>query len=90
MSEQYGKLVTCRRCSKSIFLKQTGEVGLSNYAGPGTRYTFEDLPGTWMDISSIGHLCPDCAKAFVDFLIEFFGAEEYGNLAPVWKLKEEK
>lgn len=90
MSEQYGKLVSCTRCPTSIFLKQTGEVGLSNYSGPGTRFTYEDLPKTWMHVTSIGHLCPSCSKDLRRFLVEFLGEEEYEKLAPCWKIEEEK
>lgn len=89
MGEQLGKLVTCRRCTESIFLKYTGEVGLSNYAGPGTRATFEELPKTWMDNFTVGPLCPTCAKQLVSLFKDFFGEEGYKQLAPCWKIEEE-
>lgn len=89
MSEKSGKLITCDRCGETLFLKYTGEVGLSNYAGPGTRSTYEDLPKTWMHNSGFGHLCPFCAGVFVRWLKEFFGEDKYEKFAPVWKVEEE-
>lgn len=89
MSERFGKLVSCTRCPKDIFLERTGEVGLSNLAGPGMRSTYEDLPKTWMYIQGIGYLCPDCAKKLVDLFIDLFGEEKYHKFAPCWKVGEE-
>ena len=89
MSEQRGTLVTCDRCSETKFLGYLGEVGLSNYAGPGTRPKYEDLPKTWVYDTHFGHLCPVCAKVFNDWMMDFFGYEKYKKIAPAWKIKEE-
>lgn len=89
MSKTRGELVVCDRCKdNSVFLKYEGEVGLSNYAGPGTRSKYENLPGTWIYDTHFGYLCPDCAEEFCTFLKEFFGVEKYERLAPAWKIEE--
>lgn len=58
MSEVNGKLVTCDRCGKSIFIKCTGEKELD---GGYTRYnTFESLPEGWDWHTEVNRLCPTC------------------------------
>lgn len=89
MGAEKGKLITCDRCrDKTIFLKYLKEVGLSNYAGPGTRPEYEDLPKDWLYMTQCGYLCPDCAKEWCTFLKSFFGEEKYNQLAPAWRIQE--
>ena len=90
MSEQLGKLITCNRCGETKFLKRTGEEGLSSYACPGTRSTYEELPRTWIYDTKFGHLCPHCAEIFVRWLKDFFGQEQYEKVAYRWKIEEDK
>ena len=59
MSRVNGQLVTCDRCGKTIFRKET-EVGL-----------FEKLPKDWTDPSAIGDLCPCCSILWEHLEAEF-------------------
>lgn len=89
MPEQIGKLISCTRCPTNVFLKQTGTVGLSNYAGPGSRPVYEELPKTWMFVSGLGYLCPQCTRDMVSWLKNFLGEDKYEKLGPCWKIEEE-
>lgn len=84
--EVRGKLIYCRRCSNTLFLKHLGQSGGSNYGSPYDVY--EELPGDWMYNTGMGYLCQTCAKEFTDFLREFFGEDTYSELAPCYKIKE--
>lgn len=69
MAEVNGKMVTCDRCGKSIFLKCTGEKEMD---GGFTRWnTFEKLPDTWGHHYEVGTLCPDCDAEYVAMVTEF-------------------
>ena len=87
MSEKIGKLITCVRCPTNIFLKQVGTDYGSNYTDPGySRMVCEDLPKTWIYDTRFGHLCPTCAREFVNFIDVFF---ENTTVAPCWHIEEE-
>lgn len=91
MSEERGKLITCTRCTNTIFLKYLRSHGGSNYSDPGyLRAEYEELPKTWMVPLGIGHLCPDCSRGLVDVLINYFGESTYDKFDSRWKLEEEK
>lgn len=49
MSRANGQLVTCERCGKTTFRKDTN-LGF-----------FEKLPEGWINPPTIGDLCPDCS-----------------------------
>lgn len=62
----YGKMITCERCKKSVFVKQEGENVLD---GGYTRLPkYEQIPG-WIS-EYVGErniksdLCPDCGELF--------------------------
>lgn len=61
-----GRLVTCDRCGKTVFLKCTGE---GECDGGFTRWnTFESLPEGWKFNVKVGDnwadLCPHCFEAY--------------------------
>lgn len=69
MSEVNGKLGTCDRCGKSIFLKCTGEKELD---GGYTRYnTFESYPDGWEHHYEVGRLCPTCNAEWNNVVVTF-------------------
>ena len=83
--EAKGKIITCNRCGKVTFLKY---LGLDDLDGGFTTFDkYEKLPDSWMYMSQIGDLCPDCAHKFKSFIKEFMGDKP---IAAAWKLKEEK
>ena len=70
-----GKLITCDRCGRSIFLKRL------------ERDRFESMPDTWLYEALIGYLCDDCAYLFRKWVTEFMD----GRVAPIWNVnKHEK
>lgn len=82
MSEAKGKLKTCDRCGKSIFLKYIGQGVLD---GGFTRFDkYEELPETWLWTSQIGTLCDECSGIFRSFIRVLMGNR---SVAPAWQLK---
>lgn len=74
MSEQCGKLVTCDRCGKNIFLKYIGE---GETDGGYTRWNkFEDPPDGWKYYCDIGKLCPECNEKYVSIIDRFIRVED--------------
>ena len=74
-----GEMVTCCRCSTSIFLKFIRSETLDG--GYGDKYEkYEELPKEWMYETYFGYLCPKCSKEFQTFCRDFFP----GTLAPRW------
>ena len=72
--EQCGKLITCDRCGKNLFLKYIGE---GETDGGYTRWNkFEDPPNGWEYRCDIGRLCPECNNAYVSMIDRFMRAEE--------------
>ena len=77
MSSINGRMLTCDRCGKSIFLKCTGE-GVAD--GGYTRWnTFENPPEDWNCVKDVGSVCPECWE---DFQIMM---ERYKKKPPVVK-----
>lgn len=73
MSEQCGKLITCDRCGKTLFLKYIGE---GETDGGYTRWNkFEDAPDGWEYHCDIGRLCPECNEEYVSVIERFMRAE---------------
>lgn len=64
--EQVGKLITCDRCGRSIFLTLTGKEDWSD------RLSYQEKPREWTQEIGHGDLCPDCTKEFQTFCKEFF------------------
>ena len=69
MAEVKGKLCSCDRCDKTVFLKCTGE-GSSD--GGFTRWnTFETFPEGWPYHREVGSLCPSCNEEYTKLLKNF-------------------
>ena len=69
MSEQCGKLITCDRCGKNVFLKCIGE---GETDGGYTKWNkFEENPNGWKYYYNTGLLCPECNEEYVDIVEEF-------------------
>lgn len=69
MAEEYGKLVSCERCGKTVFLKRIGE---GEADGGFTRWDmFETFPEGWKYCSGVGTLCPTCSAEW-QLLIDGF------------------
>lgn len=82
MSERKGKLVSCDRCGREIFLKY---IGKGEADGGYTIWDrFENLPDDWMYTSQIGTLCPHCAGLFRIFIYKLMGSK---SIAPAWALR---
>ena len=64
MSEQIGKMITCDRCGKTVFLKYTGTTSLSEDYGKVDN--FEKRPEGWEYHTNkeLGLLCPECEGAY--------------------------
>ena len=58
MASKKGKLLTCDRCGKTVFLEFLG----NNYSDGGytVNEKFEAAPEGWENHYEIGHLCPTC------------------------------
>ena len=69
MAEKKGKLVSCDRCGKEIFLECAGE---GEADGGYTRWNkFEDFPNGWDWHNDTGRLCPSCNKLYKEMLEHF-------------------
>lgn len=69
MAQVNGKLCSCDRCEKTIFLRCTGE---GERDGGFTRWNkFEPYPDGWEWHSDTGQLCPEC-NAIYKKLVEDF------------------
>lgn len=74
--KELGKLITCDRCGKQIFLKKTGE---GSGDGGWSRWgTFEELPEGWkcgVHTESLSQgfvdLCPECHKEYEKIVSQF-------------------
>lgn len=82
-----GKLVSCDRCGKNIFLKYVGKEYGGNMSDPEGYERYEDRPKTWVHDTHFGDLCDDCSLDFNLILNEFFGPEKYNKIAPAWKVE---
>lgn len=68
MAKVNGRLITCDRCGKSIFVKAIRD---EERDGGFTRWTvFEDAEG-WGYEHFIGNLCPECTKEYERLKEEF-------------------
>lgn len=68
MAKVNGRLITCDRCGKTIFVKAVSDREMD---GGFTRWTeFEKAEG-WTHESFIGDLCPECSQEY-DCLKEEF------------------
>ena len=86
MAEVNGKLVTCDRCGKQIFLKTTGD---EERDGGYTRWNkFEPFPDGWAQIGvptdflckkhRYFRVCPDCFALWEDILADHYNkAQDY-------------
>ena len=86
MAEVNGKLVTCDRCGKQIFLKTIGD---EERDGGFTRWNkFEPFPEGWETVGIPTHhlckkhryirVCPDCFEQWVNILSDhYLKATEY-------------
>lgn len=81
MSSRICRVVTCDRCSKHIYLEKTG----TETPDWGETYdVYQELPKEWMYNSEIGYLCPECARVFQLFVLDFFDRNA-DKIAPAWK-----
>ena len=79
MSEQRGKLLTCDRCGKTVFLKELEAKG-KDADGGYTRwneYKHEEPPEGWSrkyfgDYIKSYNLCPECSKELEVTREQFF------------------
>ena len=79
MSSENGRLLTCDRCGKQIFLRCTGE---GEADGGYTRWNvFENPPEGWDWVKDVGSVCPECWKDFQRMM------EQYKKKPP--QLKED-
>lgn len=65
MAQEKGKMLTCNRCGKSVFLKFLG-MEPREWSQPVEKY--EDAPTGWAAAVSLGDkidLCPDCTSEWV-------------------------
>lgn len=68
MSSKTGRLLTCDRCGKQIFLNCTGE---GEADGGYTHWnTFEKADG-WMWVREVGDMCPRCWRDYNEILEAF-------------------
>lgn len=74
--ERVGKILTCDKCGKEVFLDYVGE---GEADGGFTRWLkFSQKPDGWQNVSTPieikGYplLCDECYKKFVSHLKEFF------------------
>lgn len=77
MSEKIGKIVTCDRCGREIFLNYTGT---SHLDGGFTKIEhFEKMPDGWRVRESYGKdyimLCPDCNNEIELLHKKFMGVD---------------
>lgn len=69
MAEVNGKLCTCDRCGKTVFLRTTGD---GEADGGWTRWNkFESYPDGWEYIHEVGRVCPACSKEYRELLSRF-------------------
>lgn len=79
MPSDKGKLITCDRCGRTVFLKCLGK-GVAD-GGYTTWDKYEELPKEWLYENQFGYLCEECADRFRTWVYDFIG----DKLAPVWK-----
>ena len=62
---RYGKMITCMRCDRYVFLEQTAETEMD---GGYTVAHYETMPSEWehlnFDNNNKGWYCPACSKEF--------------------------
>lgn len=63
---RYGKMITCMRCDRYVFLEQTSESELDG--GYTIAHEYEPIPQEWehIDVEKdySGWYCPACSKEF--------------------------
>lgn len=71
MSEQIGKMITCDRCGKTVFLKYTGTTSLDG--GYSKVDNFEKRPEGWEYHTNreLGLLCPECESDYQKMVRKF-------------------
>lgn len=73
MASKLGKLLTCDRCGKTVFLECTGE---GETDGGYTRWNkFEAAPNGWKCHAEVGNLCPECNSSYKDLIKSFMNKE---------------
>lgn len=84
MAEQQGKLLTCDRCGKQIFLKHLKREDLNG--GFDHREVYEETPEGWYSrnvgkdfVSKYALLCPECNRLCGELLTGFMGGRESVN-----------
>lgn len=69
MAEKVGKMLTCDRCGKTVFLEC---VGKGETDGGYTRWNkFEAAPAGWEVCTEVGTLCPECNSLYKDLIKSF-------------------
>lgn len=81
MSENLGKMITCKKCGTNLFLKYLGKQDM--YGGYESYSKFEEVPKGWWTTVGLGYLCPKCAHEFLSIVRDFFG----DDIAPVWHIE---
>lgn len=77
MGAKIGRLITCERCSKTLFLEQ---IGYDYTDGGYTKYAkYEPLPDEWDYTTQIGYLCPECRAEYNRLKTEFLKGANNGN-----------
>ena len=69
MARKNGQILTCDRCSESIFLKCTGEGEMDG--GYNRWNKFEAPPEGWDRIINVGDVCPKCNAEYKTILDKF-------------------
>lgn len=71
MAQEKGKLLTCNRCGKSVFLKFLG-MEPQEWSKPTEQYA--TAPDGWANAVSLGRdidLCPECTEEWVELQTRF-------------------
>ena len=75
MSTREGKLITCERCGKQLFLERTGIKDMDG--GYSSYETYQDKPEGWESVSKPGgkgymEVCPGCWEEYLRLLGKFW------------------
>lgn len=74
MSEKIGKLLSCDRCGKKVFLRY---INTNTYDGGYSKVdNFEKQPEGWVVGWGVGMLCPECHAKYDDLVDTFMNEDD--------------
>lgn len=79
MSRRRGKMITCDRCGREVFL-----------AGRLFSDAYEPLPEGWCLLDGLGHFCPECYKKLTQCMKDFYGVIRDEELPDVFRFPLEE